>query len=444
MDGSPACPFVAFEDDRDARADRPDHRHRCFAEGQPAPRALAHQEAYCLSSAFPVCPTFQAWARREAAQARSDRAADDAAAAGAMAASGPPPRDDARPPGGDPADPGSSGAADEWRGAPEDDVPIEARPHRNPPRDWAAPPPWASGTGAGAAGAAGLAGATGPSVGTPGGAGSIEPPAFVAPRSSESAGLAGSAADRLAGGESVADVSRPSSSTAPRPADLPSTGPDPELAGLVGGRPGSMGDDVGERDAALDGGRGAGYPPPTRGGRRPSVSSTRPSERAAAEPPPQRERVQGSGPSWEHSRRFEAYPTIKTRAGFGGMPALPRVLVLAGALGLAALGLFFLPAILGIGGGDGGATPSPSALASATPTPEPTPEPEPTAQVYVIKEGDTLSKIAKRNGVTVDQILEANPDTITDPNKISVGDEIIIPTPAPDEVTDGSTESTAP
>ena len=49
----------------------PDHRHRCYAEVQPAPRALAHQEAYCLSSAFPVCPTFQDWARREAAQARS-------------------------------------------------------------------------------------------------------------------------------------------------------------------------------------------------------------------------------------------------------------------------------------------------------------------------------------------------------------------------------------
>ena len=42
-----------------------------YAEVQPAPRALAHQEAYCLSSAFPVCPTFQDWARREAAQARS-------------------------------------------------------------------------------------------------------------------------------------------------------------------------------------------------------------------------------------------------------------------------------------------------------------------------------------------------------------------------------------
>ena len=71
VDGAPACPFVAFEDDRDGRALAPDHRHRCFAEARPAPRALAHQEAYCLASAFPVCPTFQDWARREAAAARA-------------------------------------------------------------------------------------------------------------------------------------------------------------------------------------------------------------------------------------------------------------------------------------------------------------------------------------------------------------------------------------
>src|SRR3954462_8725899 len=69
VDSAPACPFVAFADDRDERATSPDHRHRCYAEVEPAPRALAHQEAYCLSSAFPVCPTFQDWARREAARA---------------------------------------------------------------------------------------------------------------------------------------------------------------------------------------------------------------------------------------------------------------------------------------------------------------------------------------------------------------------------------------
>ncbi len=72
VDGAPACPFVAFADDRDARATSPDHRHRCYAEARPAPRALAHQEAYCLASAFPVCPTFQDWARREAATALAD------------------------------------------------------------------------------------------------------------------------------------------------------------------------------------------------------------------------------------------------------------------------------------------------------------------------------------------------------------------------------------
>src|SRR6187200_3498251 len=82
VDGAPACPFVAFEDDRDARATAPDHRHRCFAEARPAPRALAHQEAYCLSSAFPVCPTFQDWARREAARSRDGAASAPSASAG--------------------------------------------------------------------------------------------------------------------------------------------------------------------------------------------------------------------------------------------------------------------------------------------------------------------------------------------------------------------------
>src|SRR3954453_3591646 len=101
VDGAPACPFVAFEDDRDERATSPDHRHRCYAEARPAPRALAHQEAYCLSSAFPVCPPFQDWARREAANARQARGGGDAGEAA----------DDA--------------------------------PRRNPPRDWSAPPPWA-------------------------------------------------------------------------------------------------------------------------------------------------------------------------------------------------------------------------------------------------------------------------------------------------------------
>ena len=47
-----ACPFIAFDDAREGRALSPDGRHRCYAEVRPAPRAMAHQEAYCLTSAF--------------------------------------------------------------------------------------------------------------------------------------------------------------------------------------------------------------------------------------------------------------------------------------------------------------------------------------------------------------------------------------------------------
>ncbi len=64
-----ACPFIAFEGDQDHRSDRPDYRHRCYAVGQPEPRALPHQERYCLAQAFTECPMFLDWARQEAAAA---------------------------------------------------------------------------------------------------------------------------------------------------------------------------------------------------------------------------------------------------------------------------------------------------------------------------------------------------------------------------------------
>jgi nucleoid-associated protein YgaU len=125
-------------------------------------------------------------------------------------------------------------------------------------------------------------------------------------------------------------------------------------------------------------------------------------------------------------RRYEAYPTIRARAG---MPSLPRVAVLAGAVGIAALALFMLPALLGIGGG-GAASPSPSAsrpVVSANPTS--TTAPAPSAQVYIIKEKDTLSKVAKRFGMTLEVLLAANPE-IKNADKISVGQQIIIPSPS--------------
>ena len=170
--------------------------------------------------------------------------------------------------------------------------------------------------------------------------------------------------------------------------------------------------------------------PPTRPAKRPTVSSTR--DKPVDKTPMQ------TGPSWEQARRYEAYPTIKTRTG---LPDLPRAVLLAGALGIAALALFFLPALLGIGSDDGG---SPSALPSASaaiasPSTSPTAEPAPTPQVYIIVGGDTFTKIANKFNLTVEQLKAANPE-IKNINKISVGDEVIIPAVVPDEVTDPSAE----
>jgi spore germination protein len=47
----------------------------------------------------------------------------------------------------------------------------------------------------------------------------------------------------------------------------------------------------------------------------------------------------------------------------------------------------------------------------------------------VVKPGDTLSGIAKEFGVTVEAIMEVN--DLTNPNKIRVGQVLIIPKPLP-------------
>ena len=135
--------------------------------------------------------------------------------------------------------------------------------------------------------------------------------------------------------------------------------------------------------------------------------------------------------------------------------SLPRLGPLAGAvaaLAVAALALFFIvPALLNLGGdggglgGGGGSSPSPSAAVSPSASAVPATPAAPTPQVYVIKQGDTLSKIAKKFGLTVDDILQANTTTIKDPNKIALGEQIVIPVPsASDDGSDASAEPAAP
>ena len=300
---------------------------------------------------------------------------------------------------------------------PPDEPPLEERPRRNPPRDWAAPPPWASGPGGGSR-------REGRQESTPDGSSAPE----------EGRGLAGSAADRLARGGKVDEEWGHRSMARPRTLadDSPAAPADPDLAGLVGR--------AARRAEAAE--SHVEVRPPTRPSRRPTVSSTRDRgrdqdrERERAERAAAPRSTGADGPAWERQRRYEAYPSIKTRAGLSGIPAIPTVGVLFGGVVLAAIILFFLPALLGIGGRDPGgvgSSTSPS-VAALTPTPAPTPIPDPTPQVYVIKSGDTLSRIAREFNVTLDALLEANKDRISNPNRIAVGDEIIIPVPVTEEV----------
>ncbi len=396
--GALACPFVAFEDDRDARADAPDHRHRCYAEVRPAPRAIAHQEAFCLSPGFAACPTFQDWARREAARAKPAAAADRNELVGlarpGRAVDGPAPLIDDDP----------------------DARPADLAPARSKSRDWAAPPAWAAGS------------ADDPRDD----AGEAEPPAFLAePGTGAGAGAGGRAgsasgfaADAGAGASAGLAGSRWLNEVRSNPAD------DPEL------------DDL---DRSLEADRAArqAHEPASR--RAPTASiedledePLRPVASAVASPgrranqvsrrPPPAGREQGR-PAWERSRRNEAYPTLKTRMG---MPAIPRVALALGALLIAAAVMISLPFLLNLGGAPGVATPSVSATPSTSNQPSGGPTSSaaavPSLQQYTVVAGDIISKIAHRFNLTTAQLLAANPQ-VKNPNSIKPGDKLNIPVP---------------
>ncbi len=420
-EGAPACPFVAFEDDRDGRATAPDHRHRCFAEPRPAPRALAHQEAYCLSSAFPVCPTFQDWARREAAAARPAAPGQDVAHEEPPASRPVPPIDR------------------EPRRAPTDATPPVIPPRRPPHRDWAAPPPWSGEDGPDPEDLAGAAGEPLPDderYAPPRDDERYAPPRDHVPASTptpdpfpaEARGLAGSAAHRLAGPDP--DEPLPARPTSATPAD--------DLDDWAAGAAGAAVAGPGSASRATPPPRR--YEPASRGDVRSRDRGTPGHGEPTPRTPVQQDPSELFGPAWERPRRYEAYPSLRTRMGIPALGGLPKVATWGLVLVVAALFVFlFGPGLLGFGkddGGTAGATATPSASEQITAEPSPTEPPAPTPQVYVVAKGDTMSKIAKRFGVTVEQILAANPQ-IKNPNKIQIGDQVTIPVPVQDNTLGG-------
>jgi nucleoid-associated protein YgaU len=148
----------------------------------------------------------------------------------------------------------------------------------------------------------------------------------------------------------------------------------------------------------------------------------------AAQPPRRERRRDADAPEWERARPSEVYPTLRARR----LPELsvPPLLVAVVALALAAAVLFALPGLLGFG--------SPSAQSSASPSPgastapaslAPTPVPQPTPQVYIVQSGDTMSKIAKKFGVALGDLIAANAESIPNPDRLKIGDQVTIPVP---------------
>ena len=344
-------------------------------------------------------------------------------------------------------------------------------PKRSPQRDWAAPPPWLAEAEDVAPDDGALYGG-GPYDDLPPlddgryadedergrypAPAPLDAPSFLAAKSGAprdpSHGLAGSAADRFAGGDpyapQVAAAPPPSGPAAAEPDDLDDwAGPGTAAVAAATARP-----------STSSGGRRRYEAQRVGPGREPQTAPRTPmppagSRDAAARDKRSREQDAQElfGPAWEPARRYEAYPSLRTRIGLPRIGGIPPLGLAAIALVAAAAFLFFVgPMLLGIGAKDedgAGARPTPAATEEITAEPEPTLQPEPTPQVYTIKDGDTISKIAKKFGVTTEELLAANPK-IKNPDRIKVGQKITIPVPVAEEIVDdtvgdGTVEDTA-
>jgi LysM repeat protein len=124
---------------------------------------------------------------------------------------------------------------------------------------------------------------------------------------------------------------------------------------------------------------------------------------------------------------------------------VPRVGLVAIALLLAAVGLFLLPTLLGIGTPSGSPVPSGSAARTVAPSTSAAPSVAAVAtpQVYEVQPGDTMSKIAAKFGIPLTELVAANKDKIPNPDKIAIGDLVVIPVPPPSGFTDPRTAAPA-
>jgi LysM repeat protein len=422
-----ACPFVALELDRDRRADKPDYRHRCFAEPTPAPRSIAHQEAYCLSPNFPGCPVFQDWAVRAAARpvggAAPGSTSGPALVGGAVAAAA----------GAAAAAPSTHNSTD---GAASPDVSSQTgdpgggssgSPNRLAPEDISMSP-------AAATAAAAAAASTGVAPGT------VSPPTFA------TTGWQGDAAESGQLGAfdaptSDADASQPAPEMSTRASDWPgSNAASPAaVSPAAGATTPNAPAFLAARSSRAAAGISASSP----------TGNTLPPRQAPNAPPIRRDDIV---PSWQIDSRYGAEGSDEP--GGSRLDAILTAIAVIAILGLGVAAVLFLPGLLSHGGATA-RTPAasfvaqsvpPSGFASVAPTLAASPAsigptivpatsavnsaaPVGSPLLYKIKTGDTLAHIAAKFGLAVTDILTANP-SIADPNSIQVGQIITIPTVA--------------
>jgi LysM repeat protein len=147
-------------------------------------------------------------------------------------------------------------------------------------------------------------------------------------------------------------------------------------------------------------------------------------------------------PAWEKPPTTYDFPRLRGREARKPAFALwPPILVAIG-VAVVLFVLVVLPAFMGRGGSVAVVSPSASTVASHSigpshsPSASPSsgssesssPAPQASYTQYKVKSGDTLTRIAKANGLKSWELLLANPD-LADPNNLPIGSILNIPQP---------------